>query len=424
MKRKSTKSAIILAITLSLVILVSACGSGGGGSVSGEVSPPPEAPTTDAPAESAEGLPLADMSVVSKASQTVPYAEGMIDMPPPTIVPVPAGAEGKVWNLTLNDQGSDQIPIGLNELDAIKAIELRTNGQVQITPHFNSSLLEMGNIWPGVVQGMADISIYAVNMNAGAQPIHNIMNQPPIVPYRENTEMVLLVREFIEKHPEFKAENNAAGIEVISYMMNPSMTFHSTGKDYKTVEDIKGQRLIASASLKPYLDLTSSTMLAMPPGEYYTSLEKGVADGHISHWAIIHDFNLLDVYKSHTILGDKTSSGIFASVLFWIANKDTWNTIPVEYQEIIREEFDWVGYSVAQYNDAVRDAVIEDAKAMGHEVVYLSDEEAKPFYEISAKAVDVWAQQAETEGIPNAMGLYNEYMAAIEAGPSADAKPY
>ncbi|MDR1815898.1 MAG: TRAP transporter substrate-binding protein DctP, partial [Clostridiales Family XIII bacterium] len=326
---------------------------------------------------------------------------------------VPAGYEGQTWELSLDDQGNDQMPLGLSEKDICKAIELRTNGQVKITPYFNNSLLEQNNKWPGAVQGLADIVLYTIDMNAGAQPMHSVLNQPANLPYPSNANTVLAVREFIANHPEFDAETESQGVVTISYFFNPATTLHMAKGEVKAATDLKGKKLIGNASIKPYVEGLGAASIAMGPGEFYTSLEKGVADGLVTHWAIVRDFNLLDVFESHTILGSSTA-GINATCITWIMNKGVWDTIPPEYQAVIKEEFDWAGYSTCQYNDAVREAVIADAEAMGQAVNILSEEESAPFFENATEASKVWIAAAEAEGVTDAQALYDDWMAVLD----------
>ncbi|MDR1571731.1 MAG: TRAP transporter substrate-binding protein DctP [Clostridiales Family XIII bacterium] len=405
---------LMLAMAAALALSMAACG---GGSV--------EAPA-DTAAETGEEVPaagpaddggpqIADIDVVSTAAKTVELADIQIDMPTPTIAAVPAGAEGKTWDLTLNDQGNDAMPLGLNERDACAAIGLRTNGQVKITPYFNNTLLEQNNQFPGVVQGIADISLYTVNMNPGAQPAHTVFNIPASVVMPSNANLTLLIRKYIESNPAFAQENEERGVVGIGYFTNPPNTWHSTGGDIKSPADIKGKKVIGNSMYKAFLDAMGGSIVALGPGEWYTSLEKGVADTQITHWPVIRDFNLLDVYKSHTLLGGSTA-GINAMGMLYIVNKGVWDTIPSEYQDIIKEELEWVGYATSQYNDAVRDAVIADAKAAGQTVIELTPEEAQAFFEIAKSSVPVWAADAATQGVEDPQGLYDGWMKTIEEG--------
>lgn len=406
-----TKTTIAFAVILALTIALASCG--GNSSPPASPTPPPEpAPTPAAPVTESTEPEIADIDLVPSAAKTVEIADVMDNMPTPYIVPCPAGYENKVWELSLNDQTMEMQPLGMNEKDAARAIEARTNGQIKITPYYNNTLLEQNNQWPGVVQGLADISIYTIDMNMGAQPQHSVLNQPANLPYPANSDMVRAVREFAKNHPEFAAEDAAQGIHTLAYSYNPVTSFHMAKGVIKSQNDLKGKKIIGNASIKPYAEGLGATSIAMGPGEFYTALEKGVADGLITHWVILRDSNMLDVFNSHTIL-EKSTSGVNATCLCFITNKDVWESIPPEYQEVVTEMFNWVFSANSQYNDAVREVVIKDAQSRGQEVVVLNAEESAPFFENARAAAQIWIDKATGEGVTNAQQLYEDWMAEL-----------
>ena len=165
-----------------------------------------------------------------------------------------------------------------------------------ITPHFNATLLDTGNIFAGVAQVLADISVYNVDMNPGAQVAHVVFNLPQTVETPKNYDMSRIYRAFVNAHPIFEEENRAKGVTWVSTYACPVNSFHSTGGDIRTPSDLNGRKVIANARLTEYLKAGGASGLVMGPGEWYTSLQKGVANTQIGHWAVIDDMKLLELY--------------------------------------------------------------------------------------------------------------------------------
>lgn len=422
-KKLHSKIAFAVALVLVLSLTLAACGGGSGGgssSDSGQSAPPESestAPAEQEPADSGE-LPVADLSTVPTEKSDPKYAESAVnmpDLPTPTIVPVPDGVDpGKVWKLSMNDHLGDMTQQGQNEIQMMEHIKVRTNGQIDITPYFNATLVETGDIFTSVGQGgIADISIYNVDMNPGAQTKHIVFNLPMSVEALSNVEMSLVYRKFVADHPELDEENRAKGVTWISNYAVPANSFHTTGKDIKSPADFKGLKVIGNARLTDYLKTMGASGIVMGPGEWYTSLEKGVAEAQISHWPVVDDFGLLELYKSNTMLGSEYGA---VSVLLqgWIANAEVWDSIPKAYQDVIIEEFDWAGMAASVYNDEFFPIMVQRAKDAGQNVFILTGDEAEAFYEVSRQANEVYYADAEKNGFTNARALHEELLTAIK----------
>jgi TRAP-type C4-dicarboxylate transport system substrate-binding protein len=413
MKKHSGRLALVLALNV-LIGVLTACGGGAEQQSEDGAAAPETVPAVEQPA-------VAELDTTPNVKALEKFraaAVNMPNLPEPTIVPVPEGVDpNRKWELTFNDHLGADTQQGLNEQQLIEHIKARTNGQVLITPHFNATLLDTGNIFAGVAQGLADISVYNVDMNPGAQIAHVVFNLPQTVETPKNYDMSRIYRTFVNAHSIFEEENRAKGVTWISTYACPINSFHSTRGDIRTPSDLNGRKVIANARLTEYLKAGGASGLVMGPGEWYTSLEKGVADTQIGHWAVIDDMKLLELYKSNTMLGNEYG-GISVLLQGWIVNAEVWDSIPEAYRAVIVEEFDWAGDAASIYNDDFYPMMVKQAEDAGQNVIILTDDALEPFYELSRVAAEAWYEEAEANGFADGATLHEELSKAITDGAS------
>jgi len=142
------------------------------------------------------------------------------------------------------------------------------------------------------------------------------------------------------------------------------------------------------------------------PGEWYMSLERGLVDGQLGHWEGIRGFDMLDLFQYHTNFG---LGGADSTVLGYQMNLDTWNSLPLEYQDIIVESFqeaaDWLVDLVKDIHVVMEEIAVEK----GHTIIDLTPAERQEFAKYFAEVNEAWISEAEAEGWP-AREAYEHYM--------------
>jgi TRAP-type C4-dicarboxylate transport system substrate-binding protein len=428
--KKIGKKLVVFAVVFAMVFTLAACGGGGSGSSGGSAAAEPpasEAPAVEEPAaeepaggsEAAAGdVQLADYSRDgTSVLDGDPESQGAPQSPEPVIVPVPAGYEDQQWNLKCNEQGFPDMPMLKFERDACEHIKARTNGQVDITIYDSSTLVPAESQFAAVTQGTCDITIYLANFQEGTQPIANIFQIPTQTETWDTQTMTKIYRKFVFENPEFKAENDKAGVEWISIWAFSPMIISTTNKAIRSVGDMKGEAILCSNMHVPYLQAMGATGVVQGIADYYTSIEKGVVDGIMTHIPITHEFKMTDVLKYHTFLGDSDYAGAGCQMQGFLANQAVWNTIPPEYQDVIKEELAWAADAQAYNNDNMIQTGIKYMQERGNEIIHLTPEEAQPFYDAADIAVDEWVKQAVGAGMTEdeARTFYEKLKAAVAA---------
>jgi TRAP-type C4-dicarboxylate transport system substrate-binding protein len=409
-------------IVVAALLLAFALGACGGNDASGEAeAPPADATEENAVAQTDDGGPrLADYDRAGTAATDgrTPTSVGAPLAPEPVIVPIPAGAEGKTWDLKADEQGMDDMAMLKNERDAFEHIRIRTNGQVNITLYPNSTLLPFESKFSGVVQGLADLSIYMADINEGTQPINSVLGVFHSAPAGTTQEVSKLYRDFVRANPIFEEENAAKGVVWLTNWALAPCGIHFTKGDVRVPSDMKGHKTLSVTTQVDYVEAAGGAALVTSIGDYYTSLEKGVADSILAHWPIMHEFKLTDLIKNSVIFSDSNDyAGLGNSMQGWLANKAVWDSIPAEYQQVIREELDWAADATAYDNDNQVKTAIEYAESIGVKINRLTQDEAQQWYDLTATQRDNWAEYATRDtnlSQEDAYALYDDFQAAIK----------
>jgi TRAP-type C4-dicarboxylate transport system substrate-binding protein len=108
---------------------------------------------------------------------------------------------------------------------------------------------------------------------------------------------------------------------------------------------------------------------------------------------------MTDVLKYHTFLSENNDyAGIGNMMQGFICNKGVWDSIPPEYQAVIKEELAWAADAQAYNNDNMIQTGIKYMEERGNEIIRLTPEEAQLWYDAANVSLDEWVEQAVNEG--------------------------
>jgi len=346
-----------------------------------------------------------------------PESQGAPLSPDPIIVPVPAGHEDSQWNLSANEQGFPDMPMLKFARDAFEHIKVRTNGQVDITLYDSSTLVPFEAQFASVSQGICDITVYLANFQEGTQPIADMFQIPPTTESHDTQTMTKIYRNFVFGNDVFFQENAKANVEWLSVWAFAPNIISTVNTPIRSVEDVRGQTLITSNLQVPYLQAMGGTGVVQGIADYYTSLERGVAGGIITHIPITHEFRMTDVLGYHTFMGDSVYSGIGSLMQGYLINKPVWDSIPPEYQAVVREELWWAADAQAYNNDNMIQTGVKYMEEIGNELIFLPPDEAQKFFDAADVCYQNWLAQATSSGglsEAEAVDLYERFIRAIQ----------
>lgn len=171
-------------------------------------------------------------------------------------------------------------------------------------------------------------------------------------------------------------------------------------------EDFQGlkMRTAGMTTIDKTLTALGATITPVPYSDLYMALRTGVADGQENPWVNISTMKFYEVQDYFTEVNYQFHPDPFYVNAAW------WNSLPEEFQTIIRECADEMGTYNDQLIDETQEAAKQEVINAGGDVYVPTEEELQAFKD----AVQVVYQQCIDEGILTAEELA-ELQAIVEA---------
>ena len=304
-------------------------------------------------------LMLLPLSLVTACSK--PEAE---KSPPPS--PAATKAEpAQVVNLKYNSlQPRGKNWIARIEEDALAEVANRTDGGLIIDFYASSSLgVKPPSLIQAVGDGLLDCSeMFGVHV-LGEWPLASIVSYPGVLPWDPEMKQEI-ARAIFPILEESLLKRNI----VLWYadFVEPRNVF--TMKRADELSDFQGMK-IRAAGTGDVVQAEGIGATAVPTqySEVYTALERGILDGHITTndatWTL--SFHEVEKFMYETHVGGVHTYGII--------NKDVWDSLPVEYQKVMREVAE--GFIADRWLEDIQEAIDHGREEiLKSGLVYMNDE--------------------------------------------------
>lgn len=246
-----------------------------------------------------------------------------------------------------------------------KKVEEATDGLVKVDYYPAGTLLKNGDIYEGVVSGVADVGHDVSGYNKGRLPVLNAMYLGG-VEYKSAKVSCNVARDLIN---EFKPKELEDTQLMFLYGIAPGVLM--TTKPVRNLEDLQGMTIRASGTNVDTLKLLGATPVGITIAETYDSMSKGVVDGALLPAETLKGFKLGEVTKYVT-----ETSLLYNTVHYCTMNKDVWNSFPKDIQDKINQVNEEISNVAGDLFDQINKEGLEyTQKENGVEVITLSDEE-------------------------------------------------
>ena len=271
-------------------------------------------------------------------------------------------------------------------------IEERTDGRVQFECHYNGELVSVQDAYDAVINGTVDIAVIMPSTMAQF-PLEQIVATPyyDIFTWRPSR----VYYELYQEYPEFQAEYSQVK-PLILYCMSPGF-IGTTEKEVRTLEDNAGLKMItADPFASERAEALGQVPVSCPPPEFYTTLEKGIADGgDVVTLPEMITYNWADVINNITLVPFLHMANAV------VMNKDKWESLPDDIKEIIDdlipEAIDLADEcQILAYKDALERLPVE----FGTTIITLSPSELARFAEVDEPIRDAFIASLDAEGLP------------------------
>lgn len=289
-------------------------------------------------------------------------------------------------------------------------IEAVTNGRVEIEVFPSMTL---GGKPPDLIKqardGVVDI-VWTVNgYTAGLYPRTEVF-ELPFVHTNDAIATNLAMKELFDSHLAVEHQD----VKVMFLHVHAGQGFHMADTAVRTPADLEGKKMrIPSRTGAWILEALGASPVSIPVPGLPQALSKKVVDGALIPWEIIPPLKLQELTE-YQIEGPGNLR--FGNATFQVAmNKNTWNSLPPDIQQIIMEESDeqWLRQVGRSWTDG-EELGIGVAKQAGNTLIQLTEAETAQFREKLEPVVDRWVEEVSAKGIDG--------RALVEAARAAIAK--
>jgi len=275
-----------------------------------------------------------------------------------------------------------------------KEVEKRTNGKVAIRIFPANTLTPASKNYEGVVKGTSGMGSSAMGYTRGRFPLMEVLDLPLGF---ENALIATRLANALYKKFQPKELSDT---KVMYFQAHGPGILH-TKKPVRSLEDLKGLRIRSTGSSAKIMAALGATPVAMPMGETYDAIAKGVVDGSAAPIASLRGFKWGEVVKYTT----EDFGAAYASTFFVVMNKNVWNSLPRDVQQTIEKiNVEWIdktGRVWDDYDKMGRDYVAK----LGNQIISLSREENERWAQRCRILMDKYINYTKERGLPGEEAL-------------------
>jgi TRAP-type C4-dicarboxylate transport system substrate-binding protein len=270
-------------------------------------------------------------------------------------------------------------------------VEERTEGKVEFQRYFGGSLIPPGEEMEGMREGIADIT----NVNHFYYPDKTPVWQITLLPFVTGDVVALA-----------KAATELAELSEIEAIYrdrwNAKFLWHTVGSAYhaltkepvNSLADLQGLKLRSTGHQGVLMADIGAVPVALPSGEQYESIQRGVLDGCVYHLGGILTYHLHEQASCLTLM----NMGVVAIPTY--INLDTWNSLPSDVQEVMLEVAAEAPSKVGEINSDLMERYRPEFKEVGGTIGRLPDNEMSILIDKGHELVwTAWLDSLEESGL-------------------------
>ncbi|WP_436643088.1 TRAP transporter substrate-binding protein DctP [Microbaculum sp. FT89] len=296
-----------------------------------------------------------------------------------------AADEGKVYTLRYQvSHPSNQAYATKNGEGFRKLVEEMSDGRIKFEVYDAGALVSVTGMLEAVDQGVLDISQSWGGFYSGDIPEADVEVGLPLA-WQEPWEAYDAyfnrgLKDVIEE--AYESRFNVKWFPAI-ISLNYGIALR---EPIESLEDLKGKKIRAVGVYGELMQKLGASPVVVPGAELYTALQLGTIDGMVYGPAAIHEQDLQGFVKS-MILSPNLNTGVG----HWVVNRDTWESLPEDLQEVIEFAAYYGNLAQTMNYSAVETEGVGTIKAAGVTPVELSEADRA---KMNAVALELWNEIA------------------------------
>lgn len=270
-----------------------------------------------------------------------------------------------------------------------KEVEKRTQGKVKVRHFPGATLTSPPQTYDSILQGVVDIGNCVLGYTMGKFPLSEVLDYP--LGYPSGYVATKVANEYFKKfHPkEFD------DVKVMYFHAQGPGLLH-TKKPVNKLEDLKGMKIRTFGSNAKLMSYLGGAPVAMPMGDAYDAISKGVADGLMCGYEALKGWKLGEVIKFTT-----ENYGTAYTATFVIAmNKAKWNSLPADVQKTIEQiNVEWIEKQGKLW-DTMDDEGRDFSTKRGNKIIKLSAEENAKWVAKAEPLFEEYVKKSKEKNLP------------------------
>lgn len=251
-------------------------------------------------------------------------------------------------------------------------------------------------------QGLIDMTVAMISYEVARFPLHEILDFGFMG--WDGLTMIKIWGDLDATFPEFKAEM-APFKEFIRFAPTPRWLHHNI-QGARVPEDFKGKKMHASGMGGEVFKAIGAVPIRQNPGDWYTSLDRGLFDGISVAFDMVGMMKLFEVLKTHMTFQD---DGFGFTPCSHLINRKKFESWPKEVQKVFEDNLTWASEAMSKDEWSRLPGYQEGAKKKGNQFVQLTAAETEKWRAAVKPVHEKWVNGMEAKGKP-ARKVYNEAM--------------
>lgn len=275
-----------------------------------------------------------------------------------------------------------------------REVEKRTEGRVKITVFAGGTLTPADKCYDGVAKGISDIGMSCLGYTRGKFPLAEVIDLP--LGYPNGTAATEMANAFYKKF----APQEFNDVKIMYLHAHGPGLLHGK-KPVANLDDLKGMKIRCTGLAAKIAAALGGTPVAMPMGETYDALSRGVVDGSLAPQESLEGWKWGEVVKATT----ECYGAAYSTAFFVAMNKARWESLPGDIRGIIENvNAEWIA-KTGQAWDAMDKSGKNYTIARGNQIVKLTEDENARWSKAVQPILDDYVKNMKDKGLPGAEAL-------------------
>jgi len=270
-----------------------------------------------------------------------------------------------------------------------REIEKRTQGRVKIKVLAGGTLTPADQCYDGVAKGISDIGMSCFAYTRGRFPLTEVLDLP--LGYPNGRVATRVANDFFKAFKPKEMDD----VKVLYLHAHGPGLLH-TVKPVKSLADLKGMKIRSTGLSSKVISALGGTPVAMPQGETYEAIQRGVVNGTIGPMEVLKGWKQGEVIKSTT---DCACVG-YTTAMFVVMNPKKWSALPPDIQKIFEDvSSEWIDVHGKAWDDLDLEGR-NFSLSLGNKIVPLSKEQQNRWRSAVKPIISDYIKAMDARGLP------------------------